>query len=134
MAEKSQKTKKADTKAEDLRGKAKNLNKAALGKLKNGGGGFMQFIREQNVVGLAVGLILGTAAIGLIDTLINKVLMPPLGLMLGSTKGLEGWTIPLGDTGAVIGIGEFISVLIDFLVLALVIYIVIKCLKLDTKK
>ena len=69
MAEKSQKTKKADTKAEDLRGKAKNLNKAALGKLKNGGGGFMQFIREQNVVGLAVGLILGTAAKGLIDTL-----------------------------------------------------------------
>ena len=110
------------------------LAKAGLGKVKGASSGFMTFIKEQNVVGLAVGLILGTAAKGLIDTLINKVVMPPLGLLLGSTKGLEGWTIPLGDTGAVIGIGEFLSVLIDFLVLALVVYIVIKALKLDSKK
>ncbi len=131
MAEKDKKA--ADKKAE-AREKAKQLNKAALEKFKGGSSGFKDFIKEQNVVGLAVGLILGTAAKGLIDSLINDVLMPPLGLMLGSTKGLSGWTIPLGDTGAVIGIGQFLSILIDFLVLALVIYIVIKILKRDTKK
>lgn len=135
MAEKAKKTTKAEeAKPVDKKEAAKAKAKAGLGKLKNGGNGFKEFVKEQNVVGLAVGLILGTAAKGLIDTLINKVVMPPLGLLLGSTKGLEGWTIPLGDTGAVIGMGEFLSVLIDFLVLALVVYIVIKALKLDSKK
>lgn len=135
MAEKAKKTTKAEEpKPVDKKDAAKAKAKAGLDKLKNGGSGFKQFVKEQNVVGLAVGLILGTAAKGLIDTLINKVVMPPLGLLLGSTKGLEGWTIPLGDTGAEIGMGEFLSVLIDFLVLALVVYIVIKALKLDAKK
>jgi len=133
MAEKAKKTTKAEEPV-DRKEQAKAKAKAGLGKLKDSGNGFKEFVKEQNVVGLAVGLILGTAAKGLIDTLINKVVMPPLGLLLGSTKGLEGWTIPLGDTGAVIGIGEFLSVLIDFLVLALVVYIVIKALKLDSKK
>lgn len=133
MAEKAKKTTKTEEPV-DRKEAAKAKAKAGLGKLKSGGNGFKEFVKEQNVVGLAVGLILGTAAKGLIDTLINKVVMPPLGLLLGSTKGLEGWTIPLGDTGAVIGIGEFLSVLIDFLVLALVVYIVIKALKLDAKK
>ena len=126
--------KKNADKKEEARAKAKALKGAAIEKFKGGSSGFMSFIREQNVVGLAVGLILGTAAKGLIDVLIDKIFMPPLGLLLGSTEGLKGWTIPLGDTGAAIGIGEFLSVLIDFLVLALVIYIVIKALKLDTKK
>ena len=126
--------KKNADKKEEARAKAKELKGAAIEKFKGGSSGFMSFIREQNVVGLAVGLILGTAAKGLIDVLIDKIFMPPLGLLLGSTEGLKGWTIPLGNTGAAIGIGEFLSVLIDFLVLALVIYIVIKALKLDTKK
>ena len=104
MAEKAKKTAKAEE-AQPVNKKeaAKAKAKAGFGKLKEGGSGFKAFIKEQNVIGLAVGLILGTAAKGLIDTLINKVIMPPLGLLLGSTKGLEGWTIPLGDTGAVIG-------------------------------
>ena len=64
---KADKEKIAEKKAE-AKEKAKNFTKAGLGKLKEGSGGFMQFIREQNVVGLAVGLILGTAASGLVNS------------------------------------------------------------------
>ena len=132
----AEKAKKADAKAKaaDTKAKAKEFNKAALGKLKNHSGGFMQFIREQNIVGLAVGLVLGTHAGALVNSLVNNVFMPPIGLLLGSTKGLKGWTIALGDTGAVLSLGAFLNDLINFVILAFVIYIVIKALKLDVKK
>jgi hypothetical protein len=48
----------------DKKEAAKAKAKAGLGKLKEGGSGFKDFIKEQNVIGLAVGLILGTAAKG----------------------------------------------------------------------
>ena len=81
MAEKAKKTDaKADAKAKaaEARAKAREMNKAALGKLKDHSGGFMKFIREQNIVGLAVGLVLGTHAGALVNSLINNVFMPPL--------------------------------------------------------
>ncbi|MCQ2571335.1 MAG: MscL family protein [Candidatus Saccharibacteria bacterium] len=118
--------------------KAKDFTKAGFSKLKSGSGGFMQFIREQNVVGLAVGLILGTAASGLVNSLINNVIMPPLGFLLGSADGIRGLTLNMGTTPAgqeaVLAYGAFINDLINFLVLALVVYMVIKFLKLDIKK
>ena len=134
MAEKAKTTKKVDAKKAEEKKQPKDLAKAGIGKLKTGGSGFMQFIREQNIVGLAVGLVLGTHAGALVNSLINNVFMPPLGLLLGSTEGLKGWTIPLGGSGAEIAMGTFLNDLINFIILALVIYIVIKALKLDTKK
>ena len=126
--------KKADKRAEAAKEKAK----AGLGKLKEGSSGFMQFVREQNVVGLAVVLVLGTAAGALVNSLINNVIMPPLGFLLGSADGLKGLTINMGKTPAgeeaILRYGVFINDLINFIVLALVVYIVIKALKLDIKK
>ena len=116
------------------REKAKGAAKAGAAKLKGGMSGFMTFIREQNIVGLAVGLVLGTHAGALVNSLIDNVFMPPLGLLLGWADCLRGVTISLGTTGAVIALGAFINDLINFIVLAFVIYIVIKLLKLDVKK
>lgn len=116
----------------------KALKKVSIDKLKDGGSGFMKFIREQNVVGLAIGLVLGTAASGLVNSLINNVIMPPLGFLLGSADGIRGLTLDMGMTPAgehaVLAYGAFINDLINFLVLALVIYVVVKLLKLDIKK
>jgi large conductance mechanosensitive channel len=139
MAEKAKKTTKAEeVKPIDKKEAAKAKAKAGLGKLKEGGSGFMQFVREQNVVGLAVGLVLGTAAGALVNSLINNVIMPPLGFLLGSADGLKGLTINMGKTPAgeeaILRYGVFINDLINFIVLALVVYIVIKALKLDIKK
>jgi large conductance mechanosensitive channel len=130
----AEKAKKATEKATGAADKVKGLAQAGLGKAKSHGGGFMQFIREQNIVGLAVGLVLGTHAGALVNSLVNNVFMPPIGLLLGSTEGLKGWTVALGDTGAVLALGAFLNDLINFIILAFVIYIVIKALKLDVKK
>ncbi|MBQ1563767.1 MscL family protein [Candidatus Saccharibacteria bacterium] len=118
----------------------RSLELAKLGaeKLKGGAGGFMKFIREQNVVGLAVGLVLGTAAGGLVNSLIDNIIMPPLGFLLGSADGLKGLELNMGVTPsgevAILHYGVFINDLINFLVLALCVYLVIKILKLDIKK
>lgn len=109
-----------------------------------GGGqvrGFLDFIRTQGVVGLAVGLVLGGAVSILVKSLVDNVVMPPIGLLLGSGDGLKGlsWTIGKGNTGdpAVIYYGTFLNDFINFLVIALVVYFVFHLLgltKLDKKK
>lgn len=97
--------------------------------------GFMDFIRTQGVVGLAVGLVLGGAVSVLVTSLVNNVVMPPLGLLLGSADGLKGlsWTIGTTPNGtpAVLHYGVFLNDLINFIVIAFVIYMVISLLKLD---
>ncbi|MBC7868560.1 MscL family protein [Candidatus Saccharibacteria bacterium] len=97
--------------------------------------GFLNFIRTQGVVGLAVGLVLGGAVSVLVKSLIDNVIMPPIGLMLGSAEGLKGltWVIGATDDGknAVLRYGVFLNDSINFIVIALVIYLVIHLLKFD---
>lgn len=102
--------------------------------------GFVDFIRSQGVVGLAVGLLLGTAVTVLTKSFIDNVVMPPLGLLLGSGDGLRGlsWTIGNAQGEPVqVMYGAFLNDFINFLVIALVVYIVFQSLgltKLDKKK
>ncbi len=103
--------------------------------------GFLDFIRTQGVVGLAVGLVLGGAVSIVVKSLVDNVVMPPIGLLLGSGDGLKGlsWTIGEGDGGvpAVMHYGIFLNDLFNFIVIALVIYFVFHLLgltKLDKKK
>ncbi len=102
--------------------------------------GFMDFIRTQGVVGLAVGLLLGTAVSVLTKSLIDNVIMPPIGLLLGSGDGLKGlmWTIGQADgEPVVLKYGVFLNDFVNFLVIALVVYVVFHSLgltKLDKKK
>ena len=102
--------------------------------------GFADFIRTQGVVGLAVGLLLGTAVTVLVKSLIDNVIMPPIGLLLGSGDGLKGLTWTIGKAGndpAVIQYGTFLNDLINFMLIALVVYVVFHSLgltKLDKKK
>jgi large conductance mechanosensitive channel len=95
---------------------------------------FLDFIRTQGVVGLAVGLVLGGATSILVKSLIDNVVMPPLGLLLGSAEGLNGLIWNIGTTGgktAVLHYGVFLNDLINFIVIAIVIYVIIKMLKFD---
>ena len=90
---------------------------------------FLDFIRERGVVGLAVGFILGGAISQLVASFINDILNPLLGLVLGSVKGLKMATLPL--FGAEIAWGDFVTVFINFLVVALVVYYGFKLLRLE---
>ena len=95
--------------------------------------GFLDFIRTQGVVGLAVGLVLGGAVGILVKSFVNNIIMPPIGLLLGSTQGLNGlvWTISVNGKEAVVAYGVFLNDFINFLVIALVIYYIIHLLRLD---
>ena len=91
--------------------------------------GFMDFIREQGVVGLATGFILGGAVSKVVTSLVTDIINPILGVILGATGGLSTAVISLGSVD--IMLGSVIGVLIDFLVIALVVYYGVKGLGLD---
>jgi large conductance mechanosensitive channel len=91
--------------------------------------GFVEFLRKQGVVGLAVGFILGGAISKLVAALVSDIINPIIGVLLGKVSGLTQATIRLGS--ARIMWGDFVSVLIDFLIIAAVVYFGVKWLKLD---
>ncbi len=96
--------------------------------------GFMDFIRNQGVVGLAVGFILGGAVSKVVTALVTDIINPILGVALGAVDGLKSAKLSIGS--ADILIGDFVSVTIDFLVVAAVVYYGVKGLgleKLDKK-
>lgn len=96
---------------------------------------FIQFIREQGVVGLAIGFILGGAVSEVVKSFINDLVNPVLGLVLGSAEGLKSLSFSL--FGADVLIGNFIAILINFIIIAAVVFYGFKGLgldKLDHKK
>lgn len=91
--------------------------------------GFMDFIRKQGVVGLATGFILGGAVSKVVASLVEDVINPILGVILGAVGGFEEMVIAIGSVNILVG--SFIAALIDFIVIALVVYYGVKGLKLD---
>lgn len=97
--------------------------------------GFMEFIREKGVIGLAVGFIIGGAVTKLVASLVNDIINPVLGIILGAAGDLSDMSLTIGS--AEIMWGKFVSTLIDFIVIAMVVYFGVKILrleKLDKKK
>lgn len=97
--------------------------------------GFLEFVREQGVMGLAVGFLLGGAVSKLVTALITDIINPLLGLILGAAGNLKDSYLPLGK-GKLMW-GDFLAVLIDFAIVATVVYVGVHKLgldKLDKKK
>jgi large conductance mechanosensitive channel len=95
--------------------------------------GFMNFVREQGVVGLAVGLILGVQVKAVVDQLVASFVNPVIGLVLPGKGGLaeKTFTLSVLSKKAVFEYGAFISVMISFLTVAAVVYLAVKALKLE---
>ena len=91
--------------------------------------GFIDFIRKQGIVGLAVGFILGGAVSGLVSSIVTDLINPLIGLVLGKAGTLQTAFISVGP--AKLMVGNFIATLIDFIVIALVVYFGVKSLGLD---
>jgi large conductance mechanosensitive channel len=96
--------------------------------------GFVDFIREQGVVGLAIGLILGFASKNVVDSLVNNIFNPFVGLLTGGIS-LEHKTACLKRLGGActtsLKYGQFISDFMSFVVVVLLVYLVFKLLKLE---
>ena len=90
--------------------------------------GFINFVREQGVVGLAVGFVLGGAVAKMVTALVTDLINPLIGLLMG---GLNLKNAYIGVGAAKLMWGDFISVTIDFLIVAFVVYFGVKWLKLD---
>jgi large conductance mechanosensitive channel len=109
-------------------------NAQPIGAVKGQFSGFIDFIREQGVVGLAIGFILGGAVSKTVSSLVDNVINPLIGIALGKVN-LADRVLVVGS--ATLKYGAFISSVIDFVIIAAVIYFGFKLVgldKLDKKK
>lgn len=94
---------------------------------------FREFIARGNVIDLAVGVIIGASFGKIVTSLVDQVIMPPIGLLLGKVdfSKLEWVLVPEDPaTGAVekvaIQYGAFINTLIQFVIVAFVVFLLVK--------
>ena len=98
---------------------------------------FKEFAMRGNVIDLAIGVIIGAAFGAIVTSLVNDVVMPPIGLILGKVDfkelflSLNGTAYPTLDAakkaGApVIAYGQFLNTILNFLIIALVVFLVVK--------
>lgn len=98
---------------------------------------FKEFIARGNVIDLAVGVIIGAAFSKIVDSVVNDLIMPIVGAVTGGFD-FSDYFLPLSATvtaptlasarqqGSVFAYGNFITVLINFLILAWIIFLMIK--------
>mgnify|MGYP004462462339 CR=1 FL=1 len=110
--------------------KDKKANKQ-LNKLTNEVSQFKAFISRGNVVDMAVGVIIGGAFGKIVSSLVNDILMPVIGVLLGGLN-FSNLSIKVGD--AVVKYGLFIQTIIDFLIISCSIFMMIKVLEKFKKK
>ena len=99
------------------------MAKKKLDKVSKGMGEFKQFISRGNVVDMAVGVIIGGAFGKIVTSLVNDIIMPLIGMILGGLNFSE-LSVHIGD--AYIHYGLFIQSVIDFLIIAFCIFMMIK--------
>ncbi len=98
---------------------------------------FKEFVMRGNVLDLAIGIIIGGAFGRIVTSLVNDIIMPPLGLLLGKVDFAALYINISGQTYAsladaqkanapVIAYGAFVNTIIDFIIVALVIFLLIR--------
>ena len=104
---------------------------------------FREFAMRGNVIDLAVGVVIGGAFGKIVTSLVDNIIMPPIGLLLGGVDFSDiGWTLrgaTVNATGeevqaVVVGVGSFINTIIQFIIIAFAIFMVIKAINRFHKK
>ncbi len=83
---------------------------------------FKEFAMRGNVLDMAVGVVIGAAFKAIIDSVVNDLLSPIIGLVFNSD--FSDLALHIGDVS--IGYGSFITAVINFLIVALVLFIIVK--------
>ena len=84
---------------------------------------FKEFALKGSLIDLAVGIIIGAAVSKMVGALVDSILMPIIGVFLGGVD-FKGLSIRVGE--AVIGYGAFIQAVIDFTIIAFVLFLIIR--------
>ena len=88
---------------------------------------FKEFINRGNVMDMAVGVIIGGAFTSIVTSLTNDIINPLIKLITGGNEAdIPGLTIPVPGTTNGIDFGSFISAVINFLIIALVVFIIVR--------
>lgn len=94
---------------------------------------FKEFAMRGNVVDMAVGIIIGAAFGKIVSSLVSDVIMPPIGVMMGSVS-FSDLALAIGDGEVTVNYGVFIDTVINFLIVALAVFMLIKGLNSMKKK
>lgn len=86
---------------------------------------FKEFISRGNVMDMAVGIIIGGAFTAIVTALVDNIIMPLISGICGG-MAFEDWAVKIG--GSTIGIGAFIAAIVNFLLIALVLFSIIKAM------
>jgi len=84
---------------------------------------FKEFISKGNVITMAVGIIIGSAFTAIVNSLVNDIITPLIGVILGGID-FSGMVLTVGKESLLIG--SFINAIISFLLTALVLFMIIK--------
>lgn len=103
---------------------AKDAGKAKES-VKKGMSEFKEFISRGNVVDMAVGVIIGSAFGKIVTSLVEKILMPIIGVLLG---GLDFGDLSIKVGDAKVGYGAFIQSIVDFIIVAFCLFIIVKAM------
>ena len=97
---------------------------------------FKDFAMRGNVIDLAVGVVIGGAFGKIVGSVVSNIFMPVISAVGGDSKVDDLWKIPLGkgEDGPEVALGAFVQTLIDFLLIAICLFIVIKILNTLQKK
>ncbi|ABS56008.1 Large-conductance mechanosensitive channel-like protein [Methanoregula boonei 6A8] len=113
---------------EELREDVMKLGKDARGFEEE----FVEFLKKNQVIGLAVAFIIGTAATALVTSLVKDIVMPVIGVILPG----ENWQtaiLPIGPINFMAG--DFVGAMINFIIIALVVFTLVKyIMKADMSK
>ena len=100
---------------------------------------FKEFISRGNVIDMAVGIIIGSAFTAIVTSLVNQVIMPAVGFLIGRVKFTDLLKISLkdavgSDPEVAIYFGAFIQQIINFLIIAFVVFCMVKMLNMLKRK
>jgi large conductance mechanosensitive channel len=86
---------------------------------------FRDFISRGNVIDLAVGIIIGAAFTAIVNSLVKDIIMPIVGIILG---GIDFASLTITIGGANIAYGNFIQAVVNFLIISLVVFLMLRML------
>lgn len=92
---------------------------------------FKTFIERGNVIDLAIGVVVGSAFSGIVNSIVNDILMPFIGIILG---GLDFSNLSFKIGESVILVGSFINNVINFFIISICVFFLIKFINKITKK
>lgn len=112
-----------EVKTQEEKSKRKQIAEKELKKVKKEASEFKKFISRGNVIDLAVGVVVGGAFTAISNSLVKDIITPLIGIIVGGLD-LSNLTFKIGD--AKIAYGSFIQSIIDFLLIAICIFVVIR--------